>query len=252
MKNKTKKAWWKLLAGILFVVAAGIFYLCIPVQDAGQVQIFQEDKSSQKDKISKENTASGEKISFYEEISSGEKIFSSENISFGDASSEDISLEGQNAEGIYVHVCGFVKNPGVYCLAQNSRVVEAIEAAGGFLDGAAGDFLNQAELLLDGQKIYVPSELELEEMGETAFVPWQQSSQQGSQMEKTVNSKIDINTASLSQLMELDGIGKSKAEAIIAYRDKNGRFETCEDLMKVPGIKEAVYQKVCDKITAGR
>lgn len=212
MQIKQKKSLWKLLACIIFVVAAGFFYLHMAGEDTGQIEAFQEDI---------EGTGPGEDI-----------------MPAGPGLPEDM---------IYVHVCGSVKNPGVYCLPPNARVVEAVEAAGGFLPGAASDFLNQAELLSDGQKVYVPSGLEAEELeatGKAAWLPDPPQAEPGS-------TKIDINTAAVSQLMELEGIGKSKAEAIAAYREEHGRFEKCEDLMKVPGIKEALYQKICDKITTG-
>ena len=167
-------------------------------------------------------------------------------------------------EKLYVHVCGNVNQPGVYELQQDSRVFEAIEAAGGMTTTAAFSYLNQAELLKDGQQIYVPTreeiETDLECLSVKAPEGIQPSQEEGAAPAGSGNApentgiseeKIDLNTADASLLSTLSGIGQSKAEAIIAYRQEHGGFSSIEEIMNVEGIKEGTFSKIKDKISAG-
>ena len=141
-------------------------------------------------------------------------------------------------EDIYVHVCGEVNQPGVYCLPAGSRLYEAIEAAGGLKEGAAAESLNQAQEAKDGQQIYVPSIEESLKEGVSG---------EGEPAEAS-DGKINLNTAAKEQLMTLTGIGEAKAAAIIRYREENGGFQSIEELMEVEGIKEGVFNKIKDQI----
>ena len=154
---------------------------------------------------------------------------------------------------IYVDICGAVTSPGVYELPYGSRVFQAIEQAGGYLPEAAASYLNRAKGLSDGQQVYVPtqagSEVTAENSTETAS--GQKSAGEDFGEAETASSteqKIDLNTADVSQLTTLTGVGESKALAIIAYREENGPFTSAEDIMNVPGIKEGTYEKIKDKI----
>ena len=145
---------------------------------------------------------------------------------------------------LVVHVCGEVVHPGVYELSEGSRIFEAVEAAGGFTEAAAVDVLNLAAKLEDGLQIVVYSEEEAETLPGTAGNPGL-SGGAGDGPAGLVN----LNTASREQLMTLKGIGESRAEDIIRYREESGGFRKIEDIMKVPGIKEAGFQKIKDRIT---
>ena len=165
---------------------------------------------------------------------------------------------------IYVDVCGAVVNPGVYELSSDSRVFQAIEKAGGYLQGAAASYLNRARSLYDGQQIYVPTQEEVD--SQTIPLTQDETVQDGMVQEGTAQTgtaayntadgtgttqagqRIDLNTADVSQLSTLTGVGESKALAIIAYREENGPFTSIEDIMNVPGIKEGTYEKIKDKI----
>ena len=149
---------------------------------------------------------------------------------------EDSAIEEN--EDIYVHVCGEVNQPGVYCLPAGSRLYEAIEAAGGLKEGAAAESLNQAQEAKDGQQIYVPS---IEESLKEGVYG------EGEPAEAS-DGKINLNTAAKEQLMTLTGIGEAKAAAIIRYREENGGFQSIEELMEVEGIKEGVFNKIKDQI----
>ena len=150
----------------------------------------------------------------------------------------EVQLETESEEKLlYVYVCGAVRTPGVFSFKEGARVWEAIEAAGGFLEDARTDYWNQAMVLNDGEMIYVPR------IDEDVEDPEVKASSQDSE-----DGRININTASKEQLMGLPGIGESKALQILSYREKHGEFSSTEDIMNVPGIKEAMYSKIKDYI----
>ncbi len=150
----------------------------------------------------------------------------------------------ETPEEIFVDVCGAVTHPGVYALEAGSRVFQAIEAAGGFLAEAAGNCINQAQVMRDGQQIYVPTKEEAEVQG---WKPEEQN-QEAEELKQPEQGKINLNTADLAALQTLSGIGEAKAQAILAYREEHGSFSSVEDLMNVPGIKEGTFLKIKDKL----
>ena len=143
---------------------------------------------------------------------------------------------------VYVHVCGMVEQPGVYGLPEGSRVYEAVEAAGGIRDGGAADYLNLAETLKDGMKLEVPSESQAEEWKAQGIKP-------AADPEAKARHMVNLNTATREELMSLRGIGESRAEDIIRYRETYGGFQSIEDIMNVSGIKDAAFEKIKDSIT---
>ena len=154
---------------------------------------------------------------------------------------------------IFIDVEGAVKNPGVQSLPEGSRVFQAIGAAGGFLPEAAGSAVNQAGILLDGQQIYVPTFDEITRMEEQSF------SSRAAVMAGHADllndgplkepEKVNLNTASMEELMTITGIGEAKARAIIAYREAHGAFQSETELMQVEGIKEGTFEKIKNQIT---
>ena len=136
---------------------------------------------------------------------------------------------------IYVHICGEVNNPGVYELAEGSRIFEAGEAAGGFTEEAAQASLNLAQVISDEEQIVI---LTQDEAAEKARLEREQAA-----------GIVNLNTASKEQLMTLPGIGESRAEDILRYRQESGGFQAIEEIMNVPGIKESAYLKIKDSIT---
>ena len=148
---------------------------------------------------------------------------------------QERETEKEEASRICVHICGSVNNPGVYELAEGSRIYEALEAAGGLMEESAADFINQAEILCDGQQIYVPSKEELKNQQTKAGVQ--------------DDGKVNINFASKEELMTLPGIGEAKADAIIRHRNEQGNFKSIEEIMEIEGIKEGVFRKIEDQIT---
>lgn len=150
-------------------------------------------------------------------------------------SEEDEEAEEKAPAKICVYVCGEVRNPGVYELEAEARTAAAVEAAGGMTEEAAESWLNLAEHLADGQKIEVPSREQEEKLKEEALA--------------AESSLVNLNQASAEELTTLRGIGESKAEDILKYRETHGGFQTIEELMQIPGIKERVFEKIKDQIT---
>jgi competence protein ComEA len=150
---------------------------------------------------------------------------------------------------IYVDVCGAVVNPGVYCLEGDSRVFQAIDAAGGYLPQAAQGVINRARTLEDGQMIYVPTQEEVENGSVPAVAVEETGESTSGDVGAAADSRINLNTADETTLTSLNGIGEAKARAIIAYREANGPFGAIEDIMNVEGIKEGTFSKIKDEIT---
>jgi len=142
---------------------------------------------------------------------------------------------GEQPQTICVYVCGAVISPGVVELPAGSRGCDALDAAGGFAEGADERSVNLAAVLEDGQQVYFPTAEEAEQIQESA--------------EAESSGLVNINKADTSQLCTLPGIGESRAAAIIAYREEHGDFASPEDIMQVSGIKTAAYEKIKDYIT---
>ena len=161
-------------------------------------------------------------------------------VSFSNTSNEtnnkDEKAEKRHDEKIFVDVKGAVKHPGVFETTKDKRVKDLIEEAGGLLDDADTSTLNLSQKVKDQMVIYVLKH------GEKP----KQISDGGSSSSNT--DVININTANKEQLMKISGVGKTKAEAIISYREKNGDFKKKEDITKVRGIGKATFEKIKDKI----
>lgn len=144
----------------------------------------------------------------------------------------------------YVYVCGSVVNPGVYEASPDARVYELIDMAGGALVTGCLEALNLADHIYDGQKIYVPDYDEYAS-GTGCLQDNVDCSESGG---KGDTGLVNINTADLQQLMTLPGVGQTRAQAIVDYRNEHGSFECIEDIMNVTGIKEGAFSKLKDYI----
>ena len=129
---------------------------------------------------------------------------------------------------IVCEIKGEVKHPGIYTMPKDTRVSDLIQIAGGFTVDAESENLNQAAKLSDGMVVVVPK---------------------ASDNNEGTSSKININTASVSELSTLPGIGESIAERIINYRATNGYFKSIEEIKNVSGIGDALFSKIKDLIT---
>ena len=167
-----------------------------------------------------------------------------------DASESEITT-GSN-DCIYVYICGAVVNEGVYKLPSDSRVVDAVNKAGGMNEDACQGFVNLAEKLSDGEKIYIPTAEEIESedirVGINSFESISSSENSSSEDSVSEDGRVNINRATKQELMTLSGIGESKAEDIISYREASGGFNSIQELTNVNGIGTATFDKLKDKI----
>jgi len=134
-----------------------------------------------------------------------------------------------------VYIAGAVNNPGVYEMQTNSRIQDLITAAGGVTEDAFLNSVNLAEKLYDGQKVVIRFSSE--------------NSDELLTEEENSSGVININRASLEELMELPGIGQQKAQDIIEYRNQNGQFNTIEEIQNVSGIGPTIFENIKNVIT---
>lgn len=151
--------------------------------------------------------------------------------------------------GLTVHVAGAVRRPGVYRIATGSRVVDAIERAGGAGPRADADALNLAAEIVDGSRVYVPRSGELAPAEPSTGLPVAPSADGSTSAGSTPVGPVDLNQADEAELEGLPGVGPATAEAIVEYRTANGPFATVDDLESVPGIGPAKLDAVRDLVT---
>ncbi|WP_161485258.1 helix-hairpin-helix domain-containing protein [Alkalihalobacillus trypoxylicola] len=162
--------------------------------------------------------------------------------------SKDIesSFEDEDAQilpqEIVVDLKGAVNMPGIYLMSDGGRVYEVIEKAGGLREDADEQRVNLAALLKDEMVLYIPTEGEME--GEEAIAAGI------FELNERDDGKVNINTATESELQQLSGVGPAKAGQIIQYREQNGPFEKIEDLKKVSGIGEKSFEQLRESIKA--
>lgn len=226
-----------------------MFFLC-GCGDSGKVKVYNSgqdengvgnsySQSGEADRAATENQESGNIEKNAESMS--EHADGSGKDADGSSQCEDGSLSRE----IYVQICGAVNQPGVYKVTTELRVFEVIELAGGVTESADTDVVNLAKPVYDEMRIYIP--VQGEEIQEDVSENYDDIYSDG----ETIREKdylIDINNASIEELMTLPGIGEMKAAAIIEYRERIGAFERIEDIMNISGIKQAAFDKIKDKI----
>ena len=184
---------------------------------------------------------------------------------FDDINSAVKKLDIENK--IKVDVKGMVNNPGVYELSENSRVIDAINMAGGLNESADTSTINLSKILKDENVIIVDTTKEPEKVIEYVYkecncpkfndacinnndiINYQETTNNDNKISNVVSGQISINNASKEELQSLSGVGESKAISIIKYREENGPFNTLEDIMNVSGIGNSLFEKIKDSIT---
>jgi competence protein ComEA len=151
---------------------------------------------------------------------------------------ESLVTESAEPASVFVHVSGAVSTPGLYVLDEGARVVDAVAAAGGFVEGADETAVNLARPVGDGEQLHVPA------AGEAGVGGAGTGDGSGAG-----DGRINLNTADATQLDTLPRIGPAMAERIIGWRDANGRFTSVEDLLAVPGIGEKMLAALRDLVT---
>ena len=168
-----------------------------------------------------------------------EAVFGEISANASDSDAADTEDVVASEDTITVYVCGAVVQEGVYELPTGSRISDALLMAGGYDENALHGYVNLAERLEDGERIYFPDYQELEELG---IVPI-------STTESSESGLVNINTADAEMLKTLPGIGDAKAADIIAYREEHGAFSSIEDIKNVSGIGESIYNRISSGIT---
>jgi competence protein ComEA len=163
------------------------------------------------------------------------------------------STNENKEEMLIVHITGEVKNWGVIELPQGSRIIDAVNKAGGFTDSADVDAVNLAYVLSDGIKVYIPSKNE-DEIGNFTTEEYitidsgDNVITGGEKMEENKKEFVNINKATQTELETLPGIGPSTALKIISYRNENGAFSSIEDIKNVSGIGDSKFESIKDLI----
>ncbi len=154
------------------------------------------------------------------------------------AAQEGDAASSEEEPRVVVYISGAVASPGVYSLSEGSRVNDVVELAGGFLENAEPSSVNLARVISDGEQISIPTVEQIEES----------RASQSSASTAAVSGLVNINTADITALQTLSGIGEATAQAIVDDREKNGPFASLEDLMRVDGIGEKKFAKIRDSI----
>lgn len=161
------------------------------------------------------------------------------------------------SDKLCVYVCGAVVNEGVYELPPDSRVSDALRMAGGYSDEALKGYVNLAEKLNDGERIYIPNKIEIDDLNilidqdaSASKGASKGTSEEGTETGSKSNEDgmVNINTADAATLQTLPGIGETKATEIIAYRDEHGAFGSVEDIKNVSGIGEGTFSRISSRI----
>lgn len=245
--DERKKKRIKILAAVIFMVAAGICYSCGRNQDSGVSGdgIFLSGGQSGQSLLEAGTTPAAGIVPVDGAVPESGAAAEADAVSGeGAGAADSAAAQSTSAPTVYVHICGAVERPGVYQVEEGSRVYQVVEEAGGFLEEAAPDYLNMADAVSDGMKLVVPYADELE-----AGQAYGETGQAAAGVSASGPAKININTADKAALMTLKGIGESRAEDIIRYREQNGGFQKIEDIMNVSGIKDASFEKIRDDIT---
>lgn len=241
MKRKEK------IIGSLIIAIIAILFLFIGYSKTNDKKI--SDSDMEKLFLDREESEENNELEKFNEKESDSKKEESNNIK----EEKETSL---GEEKIVVEIKGEVKKPNVYELKNGSRIYELIEEAGGPTDEADLSNINRALYLSDGQCIVIKNindveseEANLNESLNTEVANSIPANSSGDKGEKNESSIININTASKETLITLNGIGESKAQAIIDYRDEIGGFKSVDDITNVSGIGEKTLEKIKDKIS---
>lgn len=174
-------------------------------------------------------------FSYFEFVPSNEIVYDEGNINIV---AEDNSVETISKEDYYVvDIKGAIKNPGTYSVTKDKRVIDVINMAGGFLEDSDVTSVNLSKKITDEMMIIIPFKMENNVVGENII-----------NSNVYDDGKVSINSASLSELMTIKGIGEVKANSIIEYRNNNGPFNSIEDIKNVNGIGSSTFEKIKDYI----
>ena len=225
MKNFKKRI-------ILTIIIMGVLIIII---------IYRIKNNAKYEEFEYENIPSAHKLDDYGELEKLEKLEEYKEAEETEKIEEIEEIEGEK-KYIILHITGEIMNPGVIKIEEGSRVVDAIDTAGGLTPNADVSKINLAYVLSDGQKLYIPS---VEDKNEEEYITHDIGI---NIIEESNNKKININTATQTELESLSGIGPSTALKIINYRKENGKFKNIEEIKNVPGIGESKFKQIENQI----
>lgn len=269
LKNllKNKYIW----IGIIVIFLIIIYIISEKILNINSVEISQEETEEiNSEQISNENIIPNlkeESVSEIEETIITENTNTEENnLETTEVNTnqenEQIYKNTESSEKIYVYITGEVNSPGVVLLNNGSRIVDAIEAAGGVTDKANITKVNLVYILQDGMKINIPNQNDLKNNENFEYITMSSgdekndaninNSASNTSSEKSSSNKesafkisvVNINTATQTELETLPGIGPSLALKIINYRKENGKFSSIEDIKNVSGIGDAKFENI--------
>ena len=235
---------------IVILVASYIIIEEMMVDNNNEIEIIEEAddifKKDEEENFEEKNILKDEVIDDIEE-----------KIEEGTENVEDFENEViKDNEKIYVYITGEVNNPGIVVLPIGSRIVDAIDCAGGITQKADIMKVNLVYMLQDGMKVNIPSSIELKNNPNFEYITMSSGDEKNDSNIKnatTVDTKsesafklsnVNINTATQTELETLPGIGPSLALKIINYRKENGKFKSIEELKSVNGIGENKYEEI--------
>lgn len=220
---------WQLLLKVLIGIVIMLFLVVV-------IGVFQTE--------SKQEPAESELLEELMAENLGEKN-GTENKKEVFAHAQTQKVEPLEKQTVIIDVKGAVHFPGVYQMEENSRVIDVVNQAGGFLNDAEQNSVNLAQIVADQMVIYIPRKGE--DLSELPIVK-QSGVNSANNQDSAASDKVDLNKATKEQLKTLHGIGDSKAESILAYREENGPFQTIEEITNVSGIGDATFEKIQEHI----
>lgn len=227
----------KVIIGIVIgvmVLIIGIYgYSMIGKEEEWEENALETDENLENEVTNQENIA---------ELSN--EVAKKDGMTLNEEENRTKNLDGK----IVIHITGAVQKTGILILPEGARIADAIDAAGGNTESADLDEVNLAYVLQDGQKIYIPSKKDKAKLEGKAYITSGSGNnvivQAVNEDKKGGNGKVNINTATQSELENLPGVGEAIANRIIEYRQQNGKFSKIEDLQNVKGIGDAKFNNM--------
>jgi len=241
IRYKREKHFYFAIFGLIFCLAA--FFTIVYINQ--QVEIKRKEnilRSYYPENNIGSAASEGSAVNTNGETDEEKKLYENKENSSGSMGDMDNSDNSDNLPRIIstvkAYICGEVKNPGVYEIEEGERIIDLLKIAGGQTENSCLEIINLAQIVFDGQRIYIPSLEEINDSESLFFA--NDSNDYGSSTAGPVN----INTANLKELESLPGIGPVIANNIIEYRESNGSFKKKEELKNVSGIGEKKYEEI--------
>ncbi|HEY4662972.1 MAG TPA: helix-hairpin-helix domain-containing protein [Candidatus Humimicrobiaceae bacterium] len=243
VRYKREKHFYFAIFGLIFCLVS--FFTIVYINQ--QVEIKRKEdilRSYYPENDIERSVSEGSAAKTNEETDGEKKLYENKENSSGENSSQD--MESDNDSGnlpqiintIKAYICGEVRNPGVYEIENGARIIDLLKIAGGQTENSCLEIINLAQVVIDGQRIYIPSR---EEIGDNDSLFFTEDSEDYGFSD---NGPVNINTADSKELETLPGIGPVIANNIIEYRSRNGSFKKKEELKNVTGIGEKKYEEI--------